>query len=224
MKRIRLKDRILPEYSKGEEIFSMVSHIVGGAIGIAILVLCIIFSVIKNNGYSLASVIVYGVSMILVYTVSALYHGLRKESIAKKVFQVLDYCSIFLFVAGTYTPICLCVFREHNIYLGWIVFGIVSSICALGIIFSSIDFKKYRLGLIICNLLTSLITLSLIYTLFNLIKLNGFMLLMLGVLIYIISYFIYYFNKEYKWMHSVFHLFCLLGTILQGVGILLYVI
>lgn len=224
MKRIKLKDRILPKYSKGEEIFSMVSHIVGGAIGIAILVLCIVFSVIKNNGYSLASGIVYGVSIIILYTISSLYHGLRKDSISKKVFQILDYCSIFLLIVGTYTPICLCIFREYNIYLGWIVFGIVCSICVLGIIFSSIDFKKYRLGLIICYLLTGLITLSLIYTFFNLIKLNGFMLLVLGYLIYLISYFVYYFNKEYKWMHSIFHLFFVLGTMLHGVCILLYVI
>ena len=202
----------------------MVSHIVGGAIEIAILVLCIVFSAIKNNGYGLASGIVYGVSIIVLYTISSLYHGLRKGSTAKKVFQILDYCSIFLLIVGTYTPICLCIFREYNIYLGWIVFGIVCSICVLGIIFSSIDFKKYRLGLIICYLLTGLITLSLIYTFFNLIKLNGFMLLVLGYLIYLISYFVYYFNKEYKWMHSIFHLFCVLGTILHGVCVLLYVI
>ena len=224
MKRIKLKDRILPEYTKGEEIFNMVSHIVGGAIGIAILVLCIVFSAIKNNGYGLASGIVYGVSIIVLYTISSLYHALRKGSTAKKVFQILDHCSIFLLIAGTYTPICLCIFREYNIYLGWIVFGIVCSICVLGIIFSSIDFKKYRLGLIICCLLISLITLSVMYITFNLIKLNGFMFLLLGCLIYLISYFVYYFNKEYKWMHSIFHLFCVLGTILHGVCVLLYVI
>ena len=224
MKRIKLKDRILPEYTKGEEIFNMVSHIVGGAIGIAILVLCIVFSAIKNNGYGLASGIVYGVSIIVLYTISSLYHGLRKGSTAKKVFQILDYCSTFLLIIGTYTPICLCVFSEYNIYLGWIIFGVVCSICVLGIIFSSIDFKKYRLGLIICYLLISLITLSVMYITFNLIKLNGFMFLLLGCLIYLISYFVYYFNKEYKWMHSIFHLFCVLGTILHGVCVLLYVI
>ena len=95
MKRTKLKDRILPTYTKGEEIFNMVSHIVGGAFGIVTLVLCVIFSAIHRDGYAVISSIIYGISMIVLYTMSSIYHGLKPERKAKKVFQVLDHCSIY---------------------------------------------------------------------------------------------------------------------------------
>ena len=79
MKRTKLDDRILPTYSKGEEIFNMVSHIVGGAIGIATLVLGIIISAIHHNGYGIASSIVLGVTVIVLYTMSSIYHGLSPK-------------------------------------------------------------------------------------------------------------------------------------------------
>ena len=106
MKRTKLDDRVLPVYTKGEEIFNMVTHIVGGAMGIAALVLCIIFC---HDGYGLFSGIVYGISMILLYTMSAIYHGLSPKLKAKKVFQIMDHCSIFM------NP----VEREHFYILIW---------------------------------------------------------------------------------------------------------
>lgn len=78
MKRTKLKERCLPNYTKGEEIMNMTSHIVGGVIGITSLVLCLIFSVKHHNGYGVAGSIVFGISMILLYTVSSVYHGLKK--------------------------------------------------------------------------------------------------------------------------------------------------
>lgn len=98
MKRTKLDDRILPVYTKGEEIFNMVTHIVGGAMGIVALVLCIIFC---HDGYGLFSGIVYGISMILLYTMSAIYHGLSPKLKAKKVFQIMDHCSIFVLFSGS---------------------------------------------------------------------------------------------------------------------------
>ena len=92
MKRTKLKDRILPKYSKGEEIFNMTSHIVGGALGIVALVLCVVFAAIHHNGYGVVSGAIYGVTMILLYTMSSIYHGLKPERFSKKVFQVLDHC------------------------------------------------------------------------------------------------------------------------------------
>ena len=91
--RTRLKDRVLPTYTRGEERFNMISHIVGGAIGIAALVLCIVRSALHHNGFGLAGSIVFGVSMILLYTMSSIYHGLR-EGTAKKVLQVLNYAGL----------------------------------------------------------------------------------------------------------------------------------
>ena len=100
MKRIKLNDRILPVYSKGEEIFNMVSHIIGGAIGVVVLVLCVIFSAIHSNGYGVVSSSIYGTTIILLYTMSSIYHGLSPNLKAKKVFQIIDHCSIFLLIAS----------------------------------------------------------------------------------------------------------------------------
>ena len=99
MKRTKLDDRILPQYTRGEEIFNMVTHIVGSAFGIAVLVLCIVFAAIHRNGYGIASGIIYGVSMILLYTMSSIYHGLSPNTKGKKVFQIMDHCSIFVLIA-----------------------------------------------------------------------------------------------------------------------------
>ena len=152
MKRTKLKDRILPKYSKGEEIFNMTSHIVGGALGIVALVLCVVFAAIHHNGYGVVSGAIYGVTMILLYTMSSIYHGLKPERFSKKVFQVLDHCSIFLLIAGSYTPFCLCTFREYNTALGWTIFGIIWAIAILGIVLNSIDIKKYKVFSMICYL------------------------------------------------------------------------
>ena len=107
MKRTKLADRTLPTYTKGEEIFNMVSHIVGGAFGIVATVLCVVFAAIHGNVYGVVSGAIYGTTMILLYTMSSIYHGLKPNLKAKKVFQVIDHCSIFLLIAGSYTPFAL---------------------------------------------------------------------------------------------------------------------
>lgn len=117
MKRIKLSDRILPKYTKGEEIFNMTTHIVGGAMGIVALVLCIIFAAVHHNGYGVVASSIYGTTMILLYTMSSVYHGLKPNTTAKKIFQILDHCSIFLLIAGSYTPFALCTLREIDVKL-----------------------------------------------------------------------------------------------------------
>ena len=106
MKRTKLKERILPPYTKGEEIFNMVSHIVGGGLGIAIASLCIVRAFLNHDAYQVVSAFIYGFSMIILYTMSSIYHGLVPPT-AKKVFQVMDHCAIFVLIAGTYTPLAL---------------------------------------------------------------------------------------------------------------------
>ena len=124
MKRIKLEDRVLPTYTKGEEIFNMTSHIVGAGFAVIALILCITFSIIRKNTYGLISSIIYGITMILLYTMSSIYHGLSPKLKAKKVLQILDHCSIFLLIAGTYTPFALCTLRAYNPQIGWSIFAI----------------------------------------------------------------------------------------------------
>lgn len=224
MTRTKLKDRILPTYTKGEEIFNMTSHIVGGAFGVVALVLCIIFSAIHHNGYAVVSSVIYGITMILLYTMSSIYHGLKPERKAKKVFQVLDHCSIFLLIAGSYTPFCLVTFREYNTALGWTIFGIIWAMAILGIVLNSIDIKKYKVFSMISYLGMGWCVIFTVNLLPKLLGIPGLALLIAGGVAYTIGAIIYGFGKKKKYMHSIFHLFILLGSILQFFCILLYVI
>ena len=123
MKRTKLRDRKLPDYTRGEELFNMISHIVGGALGVVALVLCVLVSARKGDAWSIAGSIIYGVSLILLYTMSSVYHGLRHE-MAKKVMQVIDHCTIYFLIAGTYTPILLSAIRIVSPSVAWTLFGV----------------------------------------------------------------------------------------------------
>ena len=93
MKRTKLIDRLLPDYTNGEEIFNMVSHIVGGGLGVLYLVFCVIVSALHHNIWGIVSSAIYGASVIALFTMSSVYHGV-KPGMAKKVLQVLDHCTI----------------------------------------------------------------------------------------------------------------------------------
>lgn len=223
MERTKLSDRILPKYTKGEEIFNMTSHIVGGALGIVALVLCVVFAAIHGNGYGVVSGAIYGVTMIILYTMSSIYHGLNPKRKAKKVFQVLDHCSIYLLIAGSYTPFALCTLREYSTALGWTIFGVIWFVAILGIVLNSIDIKKFIVFSMICYLVMGWCIVFKINLLPELLGTAGFVLLLLGGLSYTVGAILYGLGKKHKYMHSVFHLFILLGSLLQFFTILLYV-
>ena len=224
MKRTKLDERVLPTYTKGEEIFNMTSHIVGGALGIVALVLCVIFAAKHNNPYGVVASSIFGVTMILLYTMSSIYHGLKPQRKAKKVFQILDHCSIFLLIAGSYTPFCLVTFREYNTALGWSIFGIIWAIAILGITLNSIDIKKFKVFSMICYLGMGWCIIFTAKLLPKLLGIPGLLLLVSGGVAYTVGAILYGLGKKKKYMHSIFHLFILLGSILQFFCILLYVV
>ena len=223
MKRTKLKDRELPIYTRGEEIFNMVSHIVGGALGIAATVICIVIAAVHHNGYGVVSGSIYGLTMILLYTISSIYHGLKSKGTAKKVFQILDHCTIFLLIAGSYTPFALCTFREYNTALGWTLFGIIWGIAILGVVLNSIDLKKYRVFSMICYLAMGWCVIIKASILPELLSIPGFVLLLLGGISYTVGTIFYGLGRKHKYMHSIFHLFIVLGSLLQFLCIILYV-
>lgn len=221
--RTKLRDRQLPSYTKGEEIFNMVSHIVGGSIGIAATVLLIVFSAIKGNAYSVVSSAIFGSTMIILYTMSSIYHGLR-PNLAKKVFQIIDHCAIYLLIAGTYTPFSLCTLREYKTSLGWTVFSIIWGLAILGITLNAIDLKTFKIvsmvlyiGMGWCIVFTGKL-------IFQLLGSVGFSLLLAGGVSYTIGAVLYGFGKKVKYFHSVFHLFVVAGSILHFFCIFFYVI
>ncbi|MBQ2968522.1 MAG: hemolysin III family protein [Clostridia bacterium] len=226
MFRTKLKDRILPFYTRGEEIFNMTSHIVGGALGVVALSLCVIFAAIYNDAYAVVSSAIYGFTIILLYTMSSIYHGLKPERPSKKVFQILDHCSIFLLIAGSYTPFCLVTLRQHSTVEGWLIFGIIWGMAILGIALNSIDIKKFKLVSMICYLVMGWCIIVRIHVLPQYLGLGGILFLALGGVSYTVGAVLYALGKRNKklYVHSIFHLFVLLGTILQFFCIFFYVI
>lgn len=224
MKRTKLVDRVLPAYTKGEEIFNMTSHIVGGAFGIVVTVLCVIMAAMHDNVYGIVSGSIYGATMIILYTMSSIYHGLSPRCKGKKVFQVIDHCTIFLLIAGSYTPFALCTFREYDTATGWVIFGIIWAIAILGIVLNAIDLKKYKVFSMICYLVMGWAIIVKAHLLPQLLSKNGVILLVSGGIAYTIGAILYGVGKKHKYIHSVFHLFILLGSILQFFCILFYVL
>lgn len=224
MKRQRLSERTLPDYTKGEEIFNMVSHIAGGAVGIAALVLTVCFAAMHKNVYGLVGGAIYGASMVILYAFSSIYHGLSPKLTAKKVMQVIDHCSIFILIAGTYTPICLSALREFSPPLGWTLFGIVWAAAVVGITLNAIDLKAFSKFSAICYLVMGWCIVGAWKALPFLIERGGVILLLAGGISYTIGALFYYFLKKKRYMHSVFHLFVVVGSILHMLYILFYIV
>lgn len=222
MRRTKLADRILPTYTKGEEIFNMTSHIVGGAIGIAITTLSVIMAAIHHNVYGVVSGAIYGFTVILLYTISSIYHGLSPKLKSKKVFQVLDHCSIFLLIAGTYTPVALCNIRSVSPFYGWLIFGIIWGAAALGIALNAIDLKSTKKFSMICYLLMGWCIIFRFDLLLQSMHKNGVILMAAGGVAYTIGAILYGIGKKKKYFHSIFHLFIVLATLLQFFSILFY--
>ena len=227
MTRIKLKDRRLPDYTRGEELFNMISHIVGGGFGVIALAACVVKAFLFGDAYDIVGAFVYGCSMIVLYTMSSLYHGLKPE-MAKKVFQVIDHCTIFILIAGTYTPIALSSIRPAIPWMGWTVFGFVWGVSALGIVLNAIDLKRYsKLSMVLYILLGWCIVLSGKDCIASVGR-EGMLWILAGGVAYTVGAVFYgvggHGKHPLRYMHSVFHLFVVAGSILQFIGIIFYVI
>lgn len=223
MKRIPLNERKLPAYTRGEELFNMISHIVGGGFAVCALTLCIVFAVLHGGQYALLSSIVYGITMIVLYTMSSIYHGLRPHLKAKKVFQVIDHCSIFFLIAGTYTPITLCRIVPYNATLGWIILGVVWGVAILGAALNAIDLERFKVFSMICYLGMGWCIVAAIEPMIAIFSPAALALLVAGGVAYTVGAVLYSLGRKKRYMHSVFHLFVLLGSILHFLCIILYV-
>ena len=219
--RTKLADRKLPNYTKGEELFNMISHIVGGAMGIVVLVLCVIAAALNSNPAGVVSSAIYGASMIMLYTMSSVYHGLVPGT-GKKVLQVLDHCTIYILIAGTYTPIALSAIRPLYPAVGWVLFGIEWALAALAVTLTAIDLKSYGVFSMICYIVMGWSVLMFIPQTLEAVTFNGFILLLSGGILYTIGAVLYGLGKKKKYMHNVFHVFCIFGSLLQFFAILFY--
>ena len=223
MPRTKLRDRVLPGYTRIEEWFNSISHIVGGAFGIIVLVMCLLISCYKGDGWSIAGSIVYGVSTIVLYTISSIYHALKPE-MAKKVMQIIDHCAVYLLIAGTYTPILLVGLRKENTVLEWVLFGFEWGMAALCVVLNAVDLKKYRVFSMIIYIIMGWCIIVAIKPIIRVMSLPGFLILLAGGISFTIGAVLYGLGKRKRYMHSVFHLFVLMGSILQFISIVVYIL
>ncbi len=163
----------------------------GGVLGIVATVLCVVMASIHKNVYGIISGAIFGATMIILYTMSSIYHGLKPNSTGKKVFQVLDHCSIFLLIAGSYTPFTLCTLREYDTATGWVIFGIIWAMAILGIALNSIDLKQYKKFSMICYLGMGWCIIAKASLLPKLLGINGVILLVAGGIIYTLGAVLY---------------------------------
>ncbi len=213
------KKSLPPKYTLGEELFNSISHGVGVLLSIAALVLLIVFGAKSGIGYNLAAGIVYGISLLVLYTMSMVYHIVQGKK-GKAVMRIFDHCSIFVLIAGTYTPYLLVTLDKT---LGWVMFGIIWAMAVIGIILNSIDLEKFRIFSLVCYVVMGWAIIFTIKPIISAIPFMGVFLLVLGGIIYTVGV-IFYVLKKYKYMHSVWHLFVLGGSICHYLSILLYVV
>lgn len=223
MKRIKLRDRLLPNYTGGEEIMNMVTHIVGGGLGVIALVLCLVRAILHGTTLSVIGCALYGISIVALYTVSSVYHGLR-PGMAKKVFQVIDHCTIYFLIAGTYTPILVSALIPVYPAIGWGLLAAEWGLLALAVTLTAIDLKKYTVFSMICYIGMGWGIIFFLPQAMEAMTPPGFDLLLSGGIAYTVGAILYGIGAKTRWVHSVFHIFVVIGSLLQFLAIYLYVL
>ena len=223
MKRIKLSARTLPDYTKGEEIMNMVTHIAGGGLGVLALALCVIRAILQDNFFDILGSAIYGCTMVALYAVSSIYHGMRRGT-AKKVMQIIDHCTIYFLIAGTYTPILLSAFVPVYPVLGWGLLAAQWILCFLAATLTAIDLRAYRVFSMICYIGMGWCIIFFLPQCLTVMTVPGFSLLLSGGIAYTIGAILYGVGVKKRWMHSVFHIFVVLGSLLQFLSIFLYVL
>ncbi len=208
----------LPHYTLGEEIFNSVSHGVGVALACVGFGILIVLSALYGDAWAVSSSIVYSFSLFALYLASTLYHACPNRKV-KGVLQVLDHCSIFLLIAGTYTPYTLITLRGA---LGWTLFGVVWGAAIVGVVLNAIDVRKYSRISLACYVAMGWVVVLAIRPLMASLAWNGLVLLALGGVFYTVGIIFYVIRRSY--MHSIWHLFVLAGSVCHYLSILLYVI
>lgn len=209
----------LIEYSLGEELFSSITHGLGSIFGVLALIYMVIISSLYGNALAIVCSAIYGSTIIILYTMSTLYHALTNKK-AKIVFRVFDHSTIFLLIAGTYTPYSLISLGG---ILGWVIFGVVWTVAILGIVFNSISIEKFKVFSMIGYIASGWCIIVAILPMYRSLGLAGFLYLITGGIMYTVGI-LFYKQTHIKYMHSIWHIFVLLGSVLHFISIALYVL
>ena len=196
----------LPVYSKGEEVINSMTH---GVVAVLSLIGTFIVTNLTKEKISLISGLIFCISLFLLYTASAIYHGLPKSSKIKRIMRVIDHCNVFILEAGTFTPVCLIALSDK---IGIVYFYIIWLITIIGIIINIIDVDKYENISLILHLIMGWSVLFAFNKLLRSLNIEELRYLFGGGLFYTVGSFLYYIGSTKKYMHSIFHIFCLLGS------------
>ena len=214
IKRVKLADRPLPDYTLGEEITNTLTHVAGGIGGAAALVLCLRKAIILHGATEITAAAIYGACLLILYSISSVYHGLR-PGMAKRVMQVLDHCAIYFLIAGSYTIISMGAIRRASPALGWGLFTLEWILCAVATTLTAIDLKRYAVFSMICYIGMGWAVLPCMKLIWEILTPPGFYLLLAGGLAYTAGAILYGIGSRRRWFHSVFHVFVVLGSLLQ---------
>lgn len=223
IRRTKLSQRQLPSYTKSEEITNTVTHILGIPLGITVMILTLLKTVPEGSALKIIGVALYGISMICVYSVSAIYHGIP-YSVTKKVLQVVDHCTIYFLISGTYTPILLNAVIPRYPMIGW---GLLIGQWGLGVtaaVLTAIDLQRSKVFSKVCYILMGWSIIFFLKEAIDALTLRGFMIMLGGGISYTIGAILFGIGSKVRWMHSIFHIFVLLGSLLQFIAIYLYVL
>jgi hemolysin III len=212
----------LPRYTRNEEVFNMVTHIVGGGMGMIALLACVIVAAFNQSVIGIVSGMIYGFSVILLFTMSSIYHGLD-IGVSKKIFRILDHCTIFILIAGTYTPIVLNEFRVQYPVDAWVIFGVIWGLAILGIILNAVNMKKFLPFSLVCYLGMGWTAVFRVSRLMEVLGVTFFVLILVGGGLYTVGVLFYALGRRKKYMHSVFHLFINAASIIHSVAIAVFV-
>lgn len=210
------KKGVKQRYTLGEEIFNSVSHGTGGALSVAGTVVLIVCAAIYSDALGVVSSCIYGASLIILYTMSTLYHAITNEK-AKKFFRIMDHNTIFFLIAGTYTPITLSFLRGA---VGWILFAVVWLAAIVGIVLNSIDLERFRKPSVVCYVLMGWVIIFAVKPLITSVPTISLVFLLAGGIFYTVGI-IFYAIKKIKYFHSVWHLFTVAGSVFHYFAILL---
>lgn len=208
----------IPNYSRKQEVFNALSHFLGIAIAITILVFAIIsLSNGKIGLFYFFGLLIFSVTALAVYTISGVYHYMDKDNKAKKIFRVIDHCTIYLLIAGTYTPICFYIMDNHIIGLIMLVVEWVGAI--IGIVLKAFFFDKKAARVVAFFLYIIMGWLALYSTGFLYMPLISFMFILVGGIIYTIGSILYAIGHKNTNFHCIFHVFVLVSTVIQTIGV-----
>ena len=208
----------IPKYTLAEELVNSISHGLGAIFAIVALVLMELRadSVIEH-----VTVSIFGATMILLYVISCVYHALSPRLTGKKVLRVIDHCNVYLLVLGTYIPVALLAIQG---ILGWTLFGIVTTSTIVGVVLSAVAIDRFQKLEVACHLINGWSVLLGAQQLLAHAGMTGVVLLLLGGVMYSIGAALYSLGARKRFAHSVFHLFCLAGTVLQWVAIFAFIL